>query len=354
VSNVPGYPLEFEPFFRPMPWGGHRLADWIDEAVLPADPVGEAWLLSDHPLHVSRVANGPLRGTSLHRLLTEFGSDLLGFSASRFPLLLKLLDARQTLSVQVHPDDEAARLHAPLEGGKTEAWLVLDADPDSVIYLGLEENVSRDDVSRAMEEGTLPQCLRAYRPRPGECYFVPAGAVHALGGGLVVLEVQQTSDATFRMYDWGRLDAHGRPRPLHPQAALAVLKERFDKIGRQDPVPIPSAPTLRSEVLVECPYFRLVRHVNLADSCGEVRVAPPCILVGLSGRTVVDHPGASVGLRRGRAVLVPTVREPVPVRSEGPAAFVEIRACQSVAAVPSASSGSGVAPGGGLPLPERM
>lgn len=321
MNNVPRYPLEFEPFFRPMPWGGHRLADWIDEAVLPADPVGEAWLLSDHPLHVSRVAHGPLRESSLHHLLTEFGSDLLGFSASRFPLLLKLLDARQNLSVQVHPDDEAARLHAPHEGGKTEAWLILDADPDSVIYLGLEEGVSRHDVARAMQEGTLPQCLHAYRPRPGECYFVPAGAVHALGGGLVVLEVQQTSDATFRMYDWGRLDAQGRPRPLHPQAALAVLKERFHHIGRQESVRRDSLPD--GLLRVECPYFQLLEFI--ANEPGRTTSVPaPAILILLEGQAEVKHQGVFTPLRKGRAVLIPRNLEGVVVHAGDSCRYVAV------------------------------
>ncbi len=321
MSKVPWYPLEFEPYFRPMPWGGHRLADWIDEAVLPADPVGEAWLLSDHPLHASRVANGPLRGMSLRDLLAASGPETLGSSASRFPLLIKLLDARQNLSVQVHPDDEAARLHAPQEGGKTEAWLVLEADLDSVIYLGLKENVRRDDLARAMEEGTLPKHLRAYRPRPGECYFVPAGAVHALGGGLVVLEVQQTSDATFRMYDWGRLDVHGRPRPLHPQAALAVLKERFHKIGKQEPVRCASLPD--GLLRVECPYFAVVEFKPKEP--GRTTFIPaPAILILLEGRAEVVHRGASTPLRKGWAVLIPRSLEAVAVRSAESGRFVAV------------------------------
>lgn len=323
MNVSPLYPLEWEPFFRPMPWGGHRLAHWIEEAELPSESVGEAWLLADHALHVSRIANGPLRGATLRDLLTRFDPPLLGTSGKRFPLLIKLLDARQNLSIQVHPDDEAARTWAPAEGGKTEAWVVLEAEPDSVIYLGLQDGVSREHVAAAMQAGKLPGCLMLHRPKPGECYFVPAGAVHALGGGVVVLEVQQTSDATFRMYDWGRVDAQGRPRPLHPEAALAVLRERFDQVGRQAPTPIPSAPFIRSELLVECPYFRMVRHV--VEGIAQISVNPPCILVGLSGQATVEHPVANARLRRGQAVLVPKSSEPVRIQTSGPCSFVEIR-----------------------------
>ncbi|MCS6977436.1 MAG: class I mannose-6-phosphate isomerase [Gemmatales bacterium] len=321
MSHAPCYPLEFEPFFRPMPWGGHRLAGWVDSATLPSDPVGEAWLLSDHPLHVSRVAKGPLQGTTLHAMLSDFGSHLPGSSPRRFPLLIKLLDARENLSVQVHPDDDAARTWAPDEGGKTEAWLVLEADPDSAIYLGLKEGVSREDVARAMHDGTLTACLDACRPRPGECYFVPAGAVHALGGGLVVLEVQQTSDATFRMYDWGRRDAQGRPRPLHEEAALAVLRERFDNIGKQEPIRLawPSAFDVR--LRVRCPFFQMIEF--LADQSGaSAGLASPAILILLDGRIEIGWPDGSLTPRRGRAVLLPHGLEPVTVHAREACRFV--------------------------------
>lgn len=274
-------PLLLEPYLRPMPWGGTRLAEWLGLPT-PSEPIGEAWLVSDHPHHFSRILNvpQPRRGDhgsapdwTLRALMQNWPQAILGYPAQRFPLLIKLIDARENLSVQVHPDDESARFWAPQEGGKTEAWVVLQAEPDGKIYLGLKPGITREVLQRELPLGTLPLCLNVYPAQVGQCYFVPAGTVHALGAGVCVLEVQQTSDATFRLYDWGRVDAHGKPRPLHIEAALAVLRESSPQAG-------PCTPVLRAdglEELVRCPYFAVYR----LTVCGEYRVEAPAIVVAL-------------------------------------------------------------------------
>jgi mannose-6-phosphate isomerase len=297
TTAVSLYPLRFAPFLRPMPWGGERLRKWLDAAWPDNAKIGEAWLLSDHPLHQSVVTNGPLAGTTLHQLLVDRGTEVLGNTTSRFPLLVKLLDAQENLSIQVHPDDELARKWAPQEGGKSEAWLVLESSPDAAIYLGLKPGIDRSSLLRELGHGTLPLCMKRYDPLPGQCYNVPAGSVHALGGGTVVLEVQQTSDATFRLFDWNRVDAAGKPRPLHLEAGLACMKDAPAGIGLQNP----KADAESADVLVDGPYFRMKRRTQTAQTQG------PCLLVCLGASASLKTAPARYDLRRGELWLVPAV-----------------------------------------------
>ncbi len=295
--DSPLYPLSFEPYLRPMPWGGRRLADWVAGSFPDEIPIGESWLLSDHALHASRVKEGPLAGATLRELMGTRAEELLGRTAGCFPLLIKLLDARENLSVQVHPDEVAAARWAPQEGEKTEAWLVLQAGPSAAIYLGLASGVDRDALSRAIDENTVPRCLQRYSPQPGECYFVPAGTIHALGGGVVVLEVQQTSDATFRLYDWGRVDAAGKPRPLHREAGLACLKERPAGTGLMRPELI----ECDIERLVACEFFEMRR----AAIGRPLPLRGPCLWIGLEGQAAIRSRTGAVAVERGDLVLVP-------------------------------------------------
>ncbi len=222
-----------------MIWGGRRLGTVLGKALPTEDAYGEAWEISDHPSHRSVVAAGTLAGLTLHDLLDQHRSDLLGQGASPtevFPWLIKYLDAHDWLSVQVHPDEEAVRQLWPGEGSKTEAWFVLDASPDSRIYAGLRPGVDEPALRSALATGTLLACLHQIQPRRGDCMFLPAGTVHAVGGGVLLAEVQQTSDATFRLYDWDRRDAQGRPRTLHIEQALACINWRQGPI---DPIRAP-------------------------------------------------------------------------------------------------------------------
>lgn len=282
-----------------MPWGGHRLSQW-QRKPLPNDcSVGEAWLLADHHLHCSRVEAGRLSGLSLRQLMEQRALDLMGKTCARFPLLVKMLDARENLSVQVHPNDSLAMRWAPKEGGKTEAWLVLDADPGSTIYLGLKDGVDSASFAKELSFGSPIACLRSYEPKPGDCYFVPAGTVHALGGGVVVLEVQQTSDATFRLYDWDRLDQQGKPRQLHLDAGLACLIDQSSHAGLQSPRNLPGAGGGVS--LISCPFFGINRYTPRAT----IRVAGPSIWIGLDGQARIVGQGTSHSVSRGDLVLIP-------------------------------------------------
>ena len=227
MSQILLYPLRFEPIYQYRLWGGRRLANLLT-APLPGDgPIGEAWILSDRDDHPSRVANGPLKGRTIGQLLEQCPEQLLGKLAGRFrrfPLLLKFLDAREMLSVQVHPSDAHADLLPAGETGKTEAWVVLEAGPESRIYAGLKPGTTADNLRRALANGTVADHLACFTPKPGDGVFLPAGTVHSLGGDVVVFEVQQNSDVTFRLYDWDHVDAKtGQPRALQVDQALACI-----------------------------------------------------------------------------------------------------------------------------------
>ncbi len=285
-------PLVFEPYLRPQIWGGRNLQRLFGKKLPSEGLYGESWEISSHALHVSRVAEGPLKGTLLTDLVRQYSRELLGvngdtllpgqglcalqgskvspFTPTEFPLLIKLLDCQELVSIQVHPNDESARRLLGNERGKTEAWVVLDVGPEGRIYAGFQEGVGRDDVLRHFRAGTLDQCLHSFQPRPGDCIFLRAGTVHAVGGGVILAEVQQTSDATFRLYDWNRLGSDGKPRALHIEQALESLDF---SLGPVAPVAKQRAsgfnPEARccaknqAETLVRCDYFRLDRfHLN--------------------------------------------------------------------------------------------
>jgi mannose-6-phosphate isomerase len=208
MNQVPLYPLRFEPLYQYRLWGGRRLSDLLS-APLPDGPVGEAWLLSDRDDHSSVVANGELKGRTLGQLLRERPKSLLGPAAgeaARFPLLLKFLDVQGAQSVQVHPSDVQTAYLPDGETGKTEAWVVLAAGPEGCIYGGLAPNTKIGTIRRALASGAMPDLLASFSPKPGDAVLMPARTVHALRD-LVVFEVQENSDVTFRLYDWEHVDA---------------------------------------------------------------------------------------------------------------------------------------------------
>jgi len=261
-------PLRFQSYLRPMVWGGRKLGEALGKSLPNGSTYGEAWEISDHPSHASVVSSGPYKGQTLRQLMERHSTALLGEHAvryPRFPWLVKLLDACDWLSVQVHPNDmDAARLW-PDEGGKTEAWFVLAAEPSSRIYAGLLPGVDEKGLREALRHGTVGDCLHQFSPRPGDCLFLPAGTVHAVGGGVLMAEVQQTSDATFRLYDWDRRDANGQMRQLHIEEALACINW---ECGPVPPVRAANYPggtdsslqhggAAIQQRLVQCPYFTL-------------------------------------------------------------------------------------------------
>jgi mannose-6-phosphate isomerase len=306
VTREPLYPLRFEPIFKSALWGGRQLAAMFPGAAADG-PLAEAWVLSDQGDAVSRVADGPLRGRTLRELMRERGADLLGTAAEHhesFPLLLKFIDAREALSVQVHPDDDDAQTVAGVSRGKTEAWVVMSAEPGSRIFAGLRDGIGRDEFRRAVERDRVEDCLHSFPARVGDCVFIPAGTVHALGAGVMIFEVQQTSDVTYRLFDWGRVDPKtGLQRTLHIDDALRCTD--FDVGPRRPSWPaLEGSRSVRIERLVACPYFEL-RRVTGAEPFVVGTPGRSTILVGIDGRLDVRWRARTFRMKTGGVVLCP-------------------------------------------------
>lgn len=297
MAQMPLYPLRFEPIFTTNIWGGRRLPGFLNRTVTHDDPVGEAWVLSDVEGSLSRVADGPLAGITLRELMAE-PQRIIGTAKAphgRFPLLLKFLDAQQELSVQVHPNDEQAAQLAPGKFGKTEAWVVLAANPTtSRLYAGFAEGVTAADFRAALAAKTTPQTLHSFTPQVGDCVFLEAGTVHAIGCDLLLFEVQQTSDITYRLYDWDRVDAKTKqPRQLHVDEGLACADFRRGPCPPVGPC-VAVSEGVRREGLVACRYFTLERLTARAPF--SVGAANQCrAVVCVKGRGVLESclPGSA-------------------------------------------------------------
>ncbi len=308
------HPLRFKPIYRQYIWGGERFRSRFGRNLPEGETFAESWEIVDHGADQSVVESGPYVGRTLHELMTEEPESLFGVpdaarrlaaGRNRFPLLLKYLDAREPLSVQVHPDDVAASRLNPPDLGKTEAWLVLHADPGSRIFAGLESGVDRATFEKAIREGTAEECLHAFESVPGDCLFIRAGTVHALGAGNVVLEIQQASDTTFRLFDWNRVDSDGKGRPLHIEQGLDAVDFALGPVNPTKPDP--SRDTIH---LIRCDRFLLDRH----------RLSGPRILAEdgrchifsvVEGSVLVENDPTGDALAQSQSVLVPASATPV-------------------------------------------
>ncbi|MEO1497764.1 MAG: type I phosphomannose isomerase catalytic subunit [Planctomycetota bacterium] len=299
-------PLRFEPIFQNYLWGGRRLGSLLGKPIGQDGVYAESWEVVDHPDGQSRVTNGPLAGQTLAEIVAQSPTEFYGegvASPPRFPLLLKYLDAQKTLSVQVHPNDAQGAKLDPPDLGKTEAWLVIAAEPGSKIYAGLRDGVGRDELAAALEAGECDRCLHAFEPRVGDCVFIPAGTVHALGDGLVIAEIQQASNTTFRLFDWNRVDKDGKPRPLHIEQSLATINYQRGPVAPQTPGPLSGG----GERLVECDKFVFDRWTLSPNAAATPE---PCkgfrILTVIDGVAAVACVGAEPErLSLGETLLAP-------------------------------------------------
>lgn len=304
-------PLVFEPRYWNRLWGGRSLETQFGRHI-PDGLVGESWEVSTHPQHLSRVAAGPFAGRTLKELWDSHRADLSGRDdlpqSSRFPLLIKLLDCQQPLSVQVHPNGEQAARHCPHENGKSEAWVVLDANADSRLLAGFKPGVARDEIIRSLNAGRINECLHELHPSVGDCILIPSGVPHAILGPLVLLEVQPTSDATFRLFDWNRVDLNGQPRQLHIDESLAVIDWQCGPISPSLPVAITTGNGVTSSRLLASAEFNIDRH------CGagvlDVAYSSLSVWVVISGRTTLsDNSGFERTFVAGETVLIPARHE---------------------------------------------
>jgi mannose-6-phosphate isomerase len=318
-------PLHFEPHLKSMVWGGRQLEAVLGKRLPTAAAYGESWEISDHPSHASVIAKGPLRGQTLRQVMSEHPKGLLGAAArshTTFPWLVKLLDAWDWLSVQVHPPEHlVSRLWAG-ENSKTEAWFVLAASPTSRVYAGLLPGVDEAQLRAALSAGTVADCLHHFQPRPGDCVFLQAGTVHAVGGGVLMAEVQQTSDATFRLFDWNRVDANGNARKLHLEEAIDCVDWRAGPVHpvRAEGYPVPgSAPVAGAsrQELVRCKYFDLD---YICDTRPFALGGRGCmqVLVALHGKGSLHGSAFTADLAPGDSLVLPAQMQEIECRPAGP------------------------------------
>ena len=287
------YPLKLSPAFKDYLWGGEKLVTDFNfntsEKLVP--PVAEAWVLSTHPDGASIVENGELAGKTFSEALTAFGTD-----PSAFPILTKFIDAKSALSIQVHPSDEYAYEHEG-EQGKTEMWYVMDAEPGAFLYFGFKQEISKEQFKASIENDTLCDLLNKVNVKKGDCFFIPSGTIHAIGAGLLIAEIQQNSNTTYRVYDYGRVGADGKPRELHVDKAIDVT----------DLAPPPTS-DFADGVLATCKYFTVKRHVidgvlTISEDDGFMS-----LIVTEGNATICDIP-----CEKGASVYIPAGYGEVPI-----------------------------------------
>jgi len=300
------YPLRFQAIFKQRVWGGREMERLYQKPLPPGETIGESWEISDHGEDISVIANGPLAGRTLRSVMQEDSEAILGDAVptadGRFPLLIKILDARERLSLQVHPSsDIAAKLHGE---PKTEMWYVAQADPGAIIYAGMKRGVTRAQFETALARQELEPLIHKLTPQSGDALFVPAGRLHAIGGGLVMFEIQQNSDTTYRVYDWGR------PREIHVAQSLQCIDFKDFE---------PTLADTRSEVLVACDYF----------ACARLRLSAPrqlaCndsfhIIAAVEGSVDIGD----VALQAGQFALVPARLGKFTLRPHGEATVLDV------------------------------
>ncbi|WP_278036274.1 type I phosphomannose isomerase catalytic subunit [Flavobacterium nitratireducens] len=297
------YPLQFEPILKERIWGGEKLKTVLGKPI-QSSTVGESWELSTVEGDVSVVANGELKGTSLMILIDESPNEILGTAVyarfgKQFPLLFKYLDAREDLSIQVHPNDALAK-ERHNSFGKTEMWYIMQADEDARIIVGFKEKSNAEEYVANLKNKTLLSILDDVKVKSGDVFFLETGTVHAIGAGLVVAEIQQTSDITYRIYDFDRVDAQGNGRELHIDLALDAIN--YDKV---DTYKNYSKEPNKSNTVVDCPYFT----TNLIPLDGEVKVNKNgetfTVYMCVEGSFELDYNGMKYSYKKGDTVLIP-------------------------------------------------
>jgi len=321
------YPLTFDPVFRDYIWGGRNLETRLGRT-LPPGIVAESWEISGHPSSPTTVNNGPLAGQTLPEVLAQLGLNLVGrrsqpmLERGKFPLLIKLLDANKPLSVQVHPNDAYANVYENGELGKTEMWYILHAEPEAHLIYGLKPGVTPQSFRQALEAGQLETCLHQLPVKAGDAIFIPSGSVHAIMDGIVLAEIQQNSDTTYRVYDWNRVGADGQPRPLHVDKAMAVIN--FDQVepGPFEPQLLEAGAGFCRELITTSPYFN-VETVTFeragASFQGECDGSTFEIWGVMSGSIQVSWAGEPLELRAVGFTLLPAMLGQFEIKAITPA-----------------------------------
>ena len=299
-------PIKFTPYLKSVIWGGDKICRYkgIEQ---PEPNIGESWELSAVPGHESVVEDGSYKGLTINDLIERFGKDLLGERVvmrhgNKFPLLIKFIDANDNLSVQVHPDDKLAqkRHNCP---GKTEMWYIIKSEKNARIYAGLNSQLSPELYVETVNDGTFASKLKVHDSAPGDVYFLPAGMVHAIGAGNLLAEIQQSSDITYRIYDYDRKDATGQPRELHTDLA----KDAIDYDLSEDSTPANYNDDLSDSEIVSCDYF-VTRRVNVnSNKTVLLDNTSFSIVMCIEGSVVIHYPEGQMNLDAGHTCLIPAM-----------------------------------------------
>jgi len=317
------YPITFQPRFKDRVWGGRELERLYGKQI-PADlPIGESWEISDRPGDANVIANGTFAGKDLRWLMEKHAAAVLGdarpAAEGRFPLLCKILDAREKLSLQVHPPASKA---AELKGEpKTEMWFIADAAPGASLYVGLKHGVTRAEFEKKIADGTVADCFHQIPVKAGDTMFLPSGRVHAIGDGLVIFEIQQNSDTTYRVFDWNRMGLDGKPREMHVAQSLASIdfndfEPKLAAAGYQ------SAPNFKYRHLVRDPLFNVQEMLTetaatIAPAGEQVRV-----IALIKGSATVSGGGVSVELQPGQFCLIPAALKGAEIKTRPQTTFL--------------------------------
>ena len=299
------YPLKFKPILKTIVWGGEKIAPY-KEIETDQKHIGESWELSGVHGNESVVAEGPLAGRSIADLVKQYKDELIGShvyenTGDEFPLLIKFIDALTDLSIQVHPNDElAAKRHN--SKGKTEMWYVVDAEPGAHLLAGLTEHITPEEYAAKVADGTITDVLARHEVHPGDVFFLPAGRIHAICGGCFIAEIQQTSDITYRIYDYGRLGLDGKPREVHTELAKDAIDYKVYDNYRTEYTPVQN-----EEVeVVSCQYFTTsIYDLTLPYAKDLSQLDSFLVVICLSGRGTLEVDGEEITVHQGETVLVP-------------------------------------------------
>jgi mannose-6-phosphate isomerase len=321
------YPIIFQPILKDRVWGGRELERLYAKKIPAGAPTGEAWEISDRPSEESIITNGQFAGRNLHWLMQNFSSEILGgaktAAGGRFPLLCKILDARDKLSLQVHPPASKA---AELKGEpKTEMWFIADAAPDASLYVGLKNGVTRAEFEKKIADGSVADCFHRIPVRAGDTMFLPSGRVHAIGDGLVIFEIQQNSDTTYRVFDWNRTGLDGKPRELHIAQSLAsidfndfepkLVETKFVTDGK-----------IQKRALVNDPLFNVETWKLNSSANGLLKPKKLQIIAATNGEIEIKSGATSVNLSAGQFALIPASLEQTEIIAKSEAALLRVEA----------------------------
>lgn len=300
------YPFKLKPIYKDKIWGGSSLKTVLGKQI-PSERIGESWEISDHDEDTSIIANGSLAGKSLHDIFIGHSVELMGERlasryADKFPILIKFIDAKDKLSVQVHPDDQYASLHENGSFGKSEAWYIVHAEPGAFIIAGLDRKMSRQEFEESLKSGKVEECVHKLPVKSGDFIYIPAGRIHAIMPGILINEIQQNSDITYRVFDWNRLDDAGKPRALHVRQSLETINFRDAQV--QVGKPVASYPD--RIILVENGFFTIeklsVRNTQGANTKPDNSFHAYTVI---RGKGEVQASATTLAVEQGDSFLVP-------------------------------------------------